>query len=163
MFVKSLYGGRGLSTLNANTDRRFFVFSWLPMYKLYVFCHGRFLSRPLITLSTLRPLAFMYPENMSLKISPSFPLGWTLVATGQELNHVMHKTRVRPQTALPCKSSLGKTCIDYTQKLFLNVFYKWHLLDTILMDICNFICHIYAQFLCVSLGAGEDSACPRTP
>ena len=31
------------------------------------------------------------------------------------------------------------------------------------MEICNYICHIDAQFLHVSLGAGEDSACPKTP
>ena len=70
-------------------------------------CHGRFLSRPLITPATLRPLAFMYSENMSLQISLSFPLEWTLVAPGQELNHVMHKTSVRLQTTLLCKSFLA--------------------------------------------------------
>ena len=58
--------GTGLSTLNTNTDRRFFVFNWLPMYEFYVFCHGQFLSRPLFTQATLRPLAFMYPDNMFL-------------------------------------------------------------------------------------------------
>ena len=88
VFVKSCFGDKGLSTLNTNTERRFFVFSWLPMYQFYVFCHGQFLRRPIITQFALKPLAFMYPENMSLKISLSFPLEWTLVAQGQKLNHI---------------------------------------------------------------------------
>jgi hypothetical protein len=51
---------------------------------------------------------------MSSKISSSFPLEWTLVALGQKLNHVMHKTSVRLQMTLLCKSSLALIVVEYT-------------------------------------------------
>ena len=131
-----------LVALNTNSDRLFFIFSWLPMYKFYVFCHGRFLNRPLITQVTLRPLALMYLENMSLKISSGFPLEWTLVATGQELNHVMHKTRVRPQTTFLCKSSLAKITVKsyswmYSINGIFQILFWWSFVTTFVTFMLN--------------------------
>jgi hypothetical protein len=50
------------------------------MYYLNVLCQGGFLSGAVITTIALKPLTFMYPENMPLRISISFSFQFTWVA-----------------------------------------------------------------------------------
>ena len=66
---------------------------------------GAFLCRPVIPQLALRTVAFLYPENIPLKLSVSFFLEGALVA--EDLNHITHRNRVPHQASNFCKSYLA--------------------------------------------------------
>ena len=91
------FGDIGLSTLKTLTQCIWLIAN--DMYQFNRLCHGRFINWHVIT-----KLAFMYSRSMPLSISSKFALACTYVA--EELNDVMDKTSVHPQTTLLCKSSI---------------------------------------------------------
>ena len=97
VFGKSQFGDIGLSTLKTLTQCIWLIAN--DMYQFNRLCHGRFINWHVIT-----KLAFMYSRSMPLSISSKFALACTYVA--EELNDVMDKTSVHPQTTLLCKSSI---------------------------------------------------------